>query len=163
MKPANKPEMQELSEQVLVITRLFDAPRELIFAAWTDPKHVAQWWGPRGFSIPHCELEVQPGGAMRIDMLGPDGRLYPMKGVFHEIVPPQRLVFMSKAFENEAGDPQLEVLHTITFTDVGDQTRLTLEARVVKATPKVAEALAGMEQGWVQALDRLAESLQSTK
>ena len=100
---------------------------------------------------------------MRIDMLGPDGRLYPMKGVFHEIVPPQRLVFMSKAFENEAGDPQLEVLHTITFTDVGDQTRLTLEARVVKATPKVAEALAGMEQGWVQALDRLAESLQSTR
>lgn len=157
----DRPEMEEVSEQVLVITRVFAAPRELVFAAWTDPKHIAQWWGPHGFTVPHCELDLQPGGAMIIHMRAPDGSLTPMKGLFHEIVPPERLVFSSRAFEDQAGNPQLEVLNTVTFTDLGGHTRLTLEARVIKATPQVAEALAGMEQGWLQALDRLADLLLS--
>jgi uncharacterized protein YndB with AHSA1/START domain len=98
---------------------------------------------------------------MLIHMRAPDGSLTPMNGLFHEIVPPERLVFSSRAFENQAGNPQLEVLNTVTFADLGGQTRLTLEARVIKATPEVAEALAGMQQGWLQALDRLADLLLS--
>jgi uncharacterized protein YndB with AHSA1/START domain len=151
--------MEMNSPKELVITRLFDAPRELVFKAWTEPERVAQWWGPHGFTSPVCELDVRPGGAMLIHMRGPDGDVYPMRGVFHEIVAPERLVFTTRTLEDKAGNPQLEVLHTITFTDLGGKTRLTLQARVVKSTPEVAGVLAGMEEGWVQALERLAESL----
>jgi uncharacterized protein YndB with AHSA1/START domain len=73
-------------EQELVLTRVFDAPRELVFKAWTDPKQVAQRWGPRGFSNPVCELDLRPGGVFRLHMRGPDGTVYPMTGVYHEIV-----------------------------------------------------------------------------
>ncbi len=144
---------------MLVITRVFDAPRELVFKAWTDPKHVAQWWGPKGFTNPVCELDVRPGGAIRIDMRGPDGVLYPMKGVFHEIVEPARLVVTTSALEDEEGNPQLEVLTTVTFAEHNGKTKLTLQAVVVTAAPAAAGALAGMEQGWRQSLDRLAEYL----
>ena len=143
----------------LVITRLFDAPRELVFKAWTEPERVAQWWGPHGFTSPICELDVRPGGAMLIHMRGPDGDVYPMRGVFHEIIPPERLVFTTRTLEDEAGNPQLEVLHTITLTDLDRKTRLTLKARVVKSAPEAVGLLAGMEEGWIQGLDRLAESL----
>jgi len=146
-------------ERELVITRVFDAPRELVFKAWTDPKHVAQWWGPKGFTNPVCELDVRPGGAIRIDMRGPDGVVYPMKGVFHEIVEPERLVFTSSAFEDENGNPQLAVLNTVTFTEHNGKTKLTLHAVVVKSAPEVAAALDGMREGWSQSLDRLAKEL----
>jgi uncharacterized protein YndB with AHSA1/START domain len=68
-------------EQELVLTRVFDAPRELVFKVWTDPKHLARWWGPRGFTNPVCELDLRPGGAILIHMRGPDGTVYPMTGV----------------------------------------------------------------------------------
>src|SRR5437868_7359642 len=99
----------------LTITRIFDAPRELVFKAWIDPKHVAQWWGPKGYTNPVCELDVRPGGAMNITMLGPDGVLIPTRGIFQEIVEPERIVFTNVAFENEAGEAGLEVVNTITF------------------------------------------------
>ncbi len=152
--PAQKPAMP-----ALVITRVFDAPRELVFKVWTDPKHMAQWWGPKGFTNPVCELDARPGGAIRIDMRGPDGVTYPMGGVFHEIVEPERLVFTASAFQDEEGNPQLEVLNTVTFAELGGKTKLTLQAVVVKSAPAVAAALAGMEEGWRQSLDRLAEHL----
>lgn len=75
-----------------VITRFFDAPRDRVFRMWTDPKHMAQWWGPRGFTNPICELNVRPGGSWRIVMRGPDGQEHPAKGVYREIEPPRRLV-----------------------------------------------------------------------
>ena len=90
---------QESSEWDLVIIRVFDAPRELVFKAWTDTKHMAQWWGPNGFTNPVCELDVRAGGAMRIDLRAPNGVVYPMKGVFREVVEPQRLVFTSVALQ----------------------------------------------------------------
>ncbi len=152
--PAQKP-----AEPVLVITRVFDAPRDLVFKAWTDPKHVAQWWGPNGFTNPVCELDVRPGGAIRIDMRGPDGVVYPMQGVFYEIVEPERLVFTSSALEDEKGNPQLVVRTTVTFAEHNGKTKLTLQAVVVKSEPAAAGALAGMEQGWSESLGRLAAHL----
>src|SRR5260370_95379 len=86
-------------EQELVLTREFDAPRELVLKVWTDPKHVAQWWGPRGFTNPVCELDAKPGGAIRIHMRGPNGIVYPMTGAYQEVVEPERLVFISAALE----------------------------------------------------------------
>ena len=143
----------------LVITRTFDAPRELVFKAWTDPTHVAQWWGPKYFTNPVCELDLRPGGAIRIDMRGPDGVIYPMKGVFRDIVESERIVMTTTAFEDEEGNPQLEVLTTVTFVEHEGKTKLTLHAVVVKAAPGVEGALEGMDEGWNQSLDRLAELL----
>src|SRR5205085_2306725 len=76
----------------LTFTRIFDAPRALVLGMWTDPKHVAQWWGPRGFTNPVCEMDVRPGGALRIVMRAPDGTEYPMPGIFRDVVAPERLV-----------------------------------------------------------------------
>lgn len=142
----------------LVITRVFDAPRELVFKAWTDPKHVAQWWGPHGFTNPVCELDVRPGGAIRIHMRGPDGTVYPMTGVYQEIVEPTRLVFSSAALD-EQGTPLFEVLTTVAFAEHGRKTTMTVKARVVKSTSEAAPYLKGMEAGWTQSLERLEAHL----
>jgi uncharacterized protein YndB with AHSA1/START domain len=154
------------AKQELVLTRILGAPRSLVFKVWTDAKQVARWWGPRGFSNPVCEWEPRPCGLIRIDMRGPDGTIYPMKGVFHEIVEPERLVFTSTAMEDEHGKPLLEILNTITFEDFNGLTKLTLHAVLVtkdfKITPQVAAALAGMEQGWSESLYRLADEVENS-
>jgi uncharacterized protein YndB with AHSA1/START domain len=151
------------ARQELVLTRILGAPRSLVFKAWTDVNQMARWWGPRGFTNPVCELDVRPGGLIRIDMRGPNGTIYPMKGVFHEIVEPERLVFTSTALEDEHGKPLLEILNTITFEDFNGLTKLTMHARLVskdfQLTPQVLAALSGMEQGWSESLYRLADEL----
>jgi uncharacterized protein YndB with AHSA1/START domain len=144
--------------QTLTTTRIFDAPREVVFQAWTDPKKLQRWWGPKGFTNPVCEVDVRPGGAIRIHMRAPDGTVYPMVGVFHEIVVPERLVFTSSALDGN-GHPLFEVLNTVTFAAEGGKTKLTVRASVSKVKGDAAPHLAGMEQGWSMALDRLAEEL----
>jgi uncharacterized protein YndB with AHSA1/START domain len=139
--------------QELVLTRVFDAPRELVFKVWTDPKHVARWWGPHGFTNPVCESDLRPGGAILIHMRGPNGVVYPMTGVFQEFVRPERLVFTSAAL-NSDGNP-FEMLTTVTFAEESGKTKQILRARVIKTTPQAAPYLAGMEQGWTQSLERL--------
>jgi uncharacterized protein YndB with AHSA1/START domain len=147
----------------LILTRILGAPRSLVFKAWTDAKHLAQWWGPRKFTNPACEFDARPGGLIRIDMRGPDGKVYPMKGVVHEVVEPERLVFTSTALEDEQGKPLFEILNTVTFEDFHGITKLTLNAKLMtrdfKMTPQVAAALSGMEQGWSESLYRLADHL----
>jgi uncharacterized protein YndB with AHSA1/START domain len=149
-----KSSAQEKIEQELTITRTLDAPRELVFKMWTDPKCVAAWWGPKGFTNPVCELDVRPGGAILIHMRAPDGKVYPMTGVYQEIVAPERIVFTSTALDEE-GHPLFEVLTTVTFAEQGGKTKQTLQARVIMRTDKAAPYLAGMEMGWGQSLDRL--------
>jgi uncharacterized protein YndB with AHSA1/START domain len=138
----------------VTFTRVFDAPRHLVFKAWTDPKHVAQWWGPTGFTNPRCELDVRPGGTIRIDMRGPDGTIYPMSGVYQEIVEPERIVFTSIALD-DAGNPLFENLNTVTFAQDAGKTTITLCTRVIKSTDKALQYLKGMEIGWSMTLDRL--------
>jgi uncharacterized protein YndB with AHSA1/START domain len=145
-------------DQELVLTRMFDAPRELVFKAWTDPKCVAQWWRPRGFTNPVCELDVRPGGAIRIHMRGPDGTVYPMTGVYQEVVEPERIVFTSAPLDAE-GNALFELLTTVTFAEQGGKTKQILRARVIKRTAQAAQYLKGMEAGWTQSLEHLAESL----
>jgi uncharacterized protein YndB with AHSA1/START domain len=145
----------------LELTRVFDAPRELVWQAWTDPARLAQWWGPRDWGAAVHELDLRPGGVIRVDMLGPEPwGAHPMGGTFHEVTPPERLVFTSRAFGNDTEGWQLEVLNTVTFTAEGDRTRMTLMAEVKTATAAVAESLAGMEQGWSQSLDKLAAQVE---
>jgi uncharacterized protein YndB with AHSA1/START domain len=142
-------------EQELVLTRVFDAPRELVFKVWTDPKHVALWWGPHRFTNPVCKLDLRPGGAILIHMRGPDGVVYRMTGVYREVVEPERLVFTSAALD-AAGNPMFELLTTVTFAEEGGKTKQILRARVIKRTAQAAPYLAGMEAGWTQSLERLA-------
>jgi uncharacterized protein YndB with AHSA1/START domain len=149
----------ESSEWDLVLTRVFDAPRELVFKAWTDTRHMGQWWGPNGFTNPVCELDVRPGGAIRIDMRAPNGVVYPMKGVFEEIVEPERLVFVSSALD-EKGNSLFDILNTVTLAEEGGKTSLTLQARVIKAAASAPQYLKGMEMGWTQSLDRLGAHLE---
>jgi uncharacterized protein YndB with AHSA1/START domain len=139
----------------LVLTRVFDAPRELVFQAWTDPKHLAQWFGPHGFTIPFCKVDLRPGGEWRHVMRGPDGANYPMTAIFQEVARPERLVFMCYVPDKEKS--LFEILNTVTFEDQGGKTKLTLRLQVVKSTPEAAPMLAGMEEGWTQTLERLAE------
>jgi|SRR5579863_24231 len=142
--------------RTLVITRLFDAPREVVFKAWTDVDQLRRWWGPKGFTNPVCEVDVRPGGAMRIHMRAPDGVIYPMTGVYQEIAEPERLVFAASALDAN-GDPLFEQLTTITFSEDGGKTRLTVHASFSKVRPEAQRHLAGAETGWNMSLDRLAE------
>jgi uncharacterized protein YndB with AHSA1/START domain len=151
---------EQLADRELVITRTFDAPREILFKMWTDPNHMAQWWGPHGFTNPVCNLDVRAGGAIRIDMRGPEGTVYPMTGTFREIVRPERLVFTAEALD-QSGTVVLEVLNTVIFEEKNGKTTLTLQARVTKVTGEGVSYLEGMEAGWTQSLERLISHLKS--
>jgi uncharacterized protein YndB with AHSA1/START domain len=143
-------------EATVTLTRLFDAPRELVWKAWTDPVHMAQWFGPRGFTSSVPELDVRVGGAFRIVMRGPDGNDYPMKGVFREITPPARLVFSNIAIDND-GNHLLEGETTVILEEQGGKTTLTLHTYAKGMVPMAPQMLAGMETGWSQSLDKLGE------
>jgi uncharacterized protein YndB with AHSA1/START domain len=147
-----------IAESEVVLTRVFDAPRALVFKTWTEPRHLAQWWGPRDFTNPVCELDVRVGGKILIHMRGPDGTVYPMTGTFREIVVPQRLVFTA-VVEDHAGHPLLEGLVTATFEELGGKTRLTVREKAVALVPAARQMLAGMETGWAQSLERLETSM----
>lgn len=144
-------------EREVTITRVFDAPRELMFRIWTDPEHLARWWGPHGFTNPVCEVDLRTGGKLLIHMRGPDGVTYPMTGTFQEIVPPERLVFLSAAIDQD-GEPVLESLTTVTFAEHANrQTRLTVHARAKGLKPIAVQYLAGMQVGWEQSVERLTD------
>jgi uncharacterized protein YndB with AHSA1/START domain len=142
----------------LTITRVFDAPRGLVFKAWTDPKMMTRWWGPKHFTAPLVESDARKGGKLRIHMRGPEGTIYPMHGVYHEVVEPERLV-MTHFVEDDKGNVVLEVLSTVTFTEQDGKTKITMQATPVKAAPEASYMLEGMSEGWNQQLDRLAELL----
>ena len=120
------------SGREFVMSRVFDAPRQLVFKGWTDPKHMAQWWGPHGFTNPVCELDVRPGGTWHIVMRGPDGgRPSVPRDVYREIVEPERIVWtidhsdlpdewhdmVNPNRPKGQGKPKLEALSTMTFED----------------------------------------------
>jgi uncharacterized protein YndB with AHSA1/START domain len=145
-------------EREVVITRVFDAPRELVFKAWTDPKIMKEWYGPKMFTNTVCELDVRVGGAWHIVMRGPDGVEYPGRGVYREIVKPERLVFTSEATDKD-GKVILAGLATVTFAEEGGKTKLTLRVRATAMVDYAVAFLGGMEPGWSQSLDGLAEEL----
>jgi uncharacterized protein YndB with AHSA1/START domain len=139
----------------MTLTRIFDAPRALVFKAWTDPGHLAQWWGPHGFTNPRCEADPRPGGLIHIDMRAPDGTVYPMPGAYREVVEPERLVFTAGALGPD-GTLLFEILNTVTFAENEGKTTVTLHTRVLTAKPGAEKHLEGQEIGWSQSLERLA-------
>ena len=143
---------EEPSERTLVITRIFDAPRSLVFNAWTEPAHRMRWWGLKGFTVTSCEMDLRPGGAWRLSMRSPEGREDRQVGNFREIVPPERLVF-TYAFEGAAGNLGHETLVTVTFAEHEGKTKLTVNQAVFETLAVRNDHV----RGWGEALDRLAE------
>ena len=135
----------------LVLTRIFDAPRELVFKLWTDPKHLAHWWGPRGFTTQIREMDVTPGGAWRYIMHGSDGNEYPFEGVYAEVVEPMRLVFDGSIHAS----PELRVWTEVIFADHGEKTEITVR----QSYSFESDATRGAAIGWNQQFDRLGEFL----
>ena len=143
----------------LVLERQLAASRAVVWSAWTDPAQLARWWGPVGFANPRCEFDARPGGAIRIDMLAPDGAVYPMDGRIEEIVSPSRLVFATTALGPD-GRRLFDILNRLELEESGGGTRLKLDVRVTAIhDPAAANHLPGMEVGWSMSLDRLAEAL----
>jgi uncharacterized protein YndB with AHSA1/START domain len=137
--------------------RLLDASRELVWKVWTDPRHLAQWWGPDGFSITNHDMQVRAGGRWTFTMHGPDGKDYDNTITYHEVVKPERLVYS----HGEPGDPdQFRV--TVTFDDDGGKTRLAMRSRFpsIAARDRVAREFRAVEGG-TQTLDHLETHLKS--
>ena len=148
----------EFGDGGFTLTRVFDAPRALAWQAWTDPKMMAQWFGPRGFTSSVPQLDVRAGGALRILMHGPDGNDYPCAGEFREVKAPERLVFTNNAVDGD-GKVLLEGLTTVTFTEQGGKTTMTLKTHAIGRVPIAKQMLAGMQMGWNQTIDKLGELL----
>lgn len=145
----------------LTITRTFDAPRALVWQAWTDPEHVKQWWGPQGFHNETCTSDLKVGGRFSLAMRAPDGNVYPCVGTFREIREPERIVYEGEATEGHpcgAGIPPRATV-TISFAEQDGKTKLTLHTRFASAKRKQAAAEARFVVSWEEALDRLAEAL----
>ncbi len=143
----------------VTVTHVFNARREIVFKAWTNPEYVAMWWGPHGFSTPVCELDVRRGGKLRIHMQAPDGTVYPMTGTYQVVQPPERLVYTTTPLDQD--DVVIfEVLNTVTFVDQGATTLVTIHAQVLRTTAVAEMYLSGMEEGLKQTLESLGEFLE---
>jgi len=146
----------------IVIAREFAAPRELVWEAWTNPKHVVNWWGPRGFTTTIEEMDVRPGGVWKHVMHGPDGANYPNKSVFKEVVKPERIVYSHGG--GRAGGPGAHFVSTWTFDALPTgKTRVTIRMVFPSATDRnfVVKEFGAIEGGH-QTLARLAEYLAET-
>ena len=138
------------ADRELTITRMFDAPRAMVFKAWTDPDQVKNWWGPRDYPATHLEMDVRPGGAWRGCLRSNEtGKDLWQRGVFREIVPPERIVF-TFAWDAD-GERGLETLVTVTFAERGGKTLMTFHQAPFQS---VAER-DGHRGGWSSSFDRL--------
>jgi uncharacterized protein YndB with AHSA1/START domain len=150
----------DTQDREIVITRLFDAPRGLVWKAWTDPVHIARWWGPNGFTTTIHEMDVRPGGVWRHTMHGPDGTDYPNESVFVEVIKPERISFSHTG--GRKGDPAVQFQSTWTFEPEGEKTRLTLRMVFASVTSRdfVVKTHRAIEGG-NETLGRLADHLES--
>jgi uncharacterized protein YndB with AHSA1/START domain len=146
------------SDREIVLTRVFNAPRELVFEAYTKPEHVRNWWGPRTSTKVLFEAEVRPGGAWRYEILSGDGEKVPFTGVYQEVAPPERLVYTEvyDVAPFNSGDP---ALNTVTFNDEAGKTLVTVTT--VYPTKEVRDFVltTGMEGGAAESYDRMEELL----
>ncbi len=149
----------EMPGRELIITRTFQAPRHLVWQAWTDPKHIVQWWGPAGFHNESCASELRVGGRFRLEMRGPDGNVYPCVGTFREIVEHERIVYDGEAAQGHpcgAGIPPRAVV-TVSFSAQKDKTQLTLHTRFDSAQSMLDAADARFVVSWEEAMQRLSD------
>jgi uncharacterized protein YndB with AHSA1/START domain len=141
-----------LADRELVVSRVIDAPRDLVFQAWTDPEQIARWWGPKGFVTVEHDMDIRPGGAYWFVMRSPEGTDHRKRGVYRDIVPPERIAF---TFAWVAADGTLghETLVTVTFDAIGEKTRLTLRQGVFESVAWRDDHVGG----WTSCLERFGD------
>jgi uncharacterized protein YndB with AHSA1/START domain len=154
--PSHKLEVRTQGDREVVMTRVFDAPRRLVFEAMTKPEHVKQWFGPHGWTCETSEIDFRPGGKWRTILRGPDGRTMGMSGVYKEITPPERFV-STEAFDDFPG----EALNTLTFVEQDGKTIFTVTVLAPSAEVRDIVLRSGMERGAGETYDRLAEHLKT--
>lgn len=145
------------ADRELVIERVFNAPRELVFQAFSSPEHLVHWWGPKGWTLPVCEQDFRPGGTWLYCMRGPNGEDGWGKGIYHEIVPPEKIVY-TDYFVDAEGNPlpgMPEMVNTLTFIEVDGKTRFISLTVFATAAEREATLAMGAIEGFNQTLDRL--------
>jgi uncharacterized protein YndB with AHSA1/START domain len=163
---AETPSVNKSVERELSITRVLDAPRALVFKAWTTPEHLMRWWGPTGFTCLSCSMDLRVGGAWRLAMRSPAGVEDRQEGVFREITEPERIVFTytfvdfperqtSGRWSADSGRPGHQTIVTVNFEDLGAKTRLTMQQAIFENNTVRDEHV----RGWGEALDNLAACL----
>ena len=172
MKIVNDSEI-EIQDKEFVITRLFDAPKELVFKVWTDPEHMQRWWGPKDFKVTYSRMDFRPGGSYHYCIRSPDGHDMWGKFVYREIVKPERIVYVNSFSDEKGGltrhplNPSwpLELLSTITFSGHLGKTTVTVHWAPLNATEEerrtFGDGFDSMRKGWGGTLDQLAEYLTS--
>jgi uncharacterized protein YndB with AHSA1/START domain len=146
--------MDAEAPQALTITRVFDAPRALVFKLWSEPAHLARWWGPHGWNVASVVMDFRAGGAWKVCLRSADGLDFWMGGEYREIRAPERLVFSFK-WDAAHGKAKLDTVATITLTEQGGKTRLDLH----QAPFAALDARASHQGGWGDTFDRLAAYL----
>lgn len=173
-----QPQTSSSPDRELVITRVFNAPRHLVFQVWTQPEHFCRWLGPKDFTTRFCQMEVRSGGSYRACIRSPQGTDHWMQGIYREIIAPERLIF-TFAWEDETGHPKHQTLIAITLTDQTDQidqTDQTDKTQTHKTQPdktqsnktlmnfrqalfETVESRDSHRSGWSECFDRLADYL----
>jgi uncharacterized protein YndB with AHSA1/START domain len=149
----------EPGRQEIIMTRTFDAPRDLVFKTMMDPSLIPQWWGPRRHTTMVDEMEVRPGGRWRYVLRDPEGNETAFHGVYHDLTPPERMVL---TFEWE-GTPGHVLLETVTLEEVDGKTRLTDQSVFQSVADRDAMVQSGMESGATEMMDRLEELLAAAR
>ena len=151
------------------MVRVFDAPMDAVWKAWTTPQLFSKWWAPKMFTVPECNLDVRKGGAIRVVMHGPAGTPFdmdmPVKGKYMEVVAPHRLAFVNSPLDGK-GSPLFEVQETVELEAQGGKTKLSLNAKVMKVfipEEQAAPYLGGMDQGFAESMGNLAALLKGKK
>ena len=156
----------ESAQREIILSRVLDAPRDLVWKAWTEPERLMRWWGPKEFTSPSCKLDFRVGGTYLFCMRSPEGQDYWSTGVYREIVPQERIV-CTDSFADESGnvvpathyglgaDFPLEMLVTVTFEEHDGGTKMTLRHSGLPA----GEMIEMTSTGWNESFDKLAESL----
>lgn len=150
------PASRDTADREIVTTRTVNAPRDLVWQVWTQPDHIAHWWGPNGFRTTTHEMTLKVGGIWRFMMHGPDGKDYPNLVVYREIVKPERLVY---DHSEDKPNPDISFLVTVTFEDVGHKTKVTLHSLFPTAAAREAVRKFGADEGAIQTLARMEEHL----
>jgi uncharacterized protein YndB with AHSA1/START domain len=158
-----------------VLSRIFDAPRDLVWAAWTDVEHLKKWWGPKGFKVVSAKLDLKPGGTFHYGMQAPDGNMMWGKFIYREIRAPERLVFIVSFSDKDGGVTRhpmaptwpLETLSTATFADNGGKTEVTVIWAPHNATDEERKTFDSshdsMRMGWGGTMDQFAAYLAKAK
>jgi uncharacterized protein YndB with AHSA1/START domain len=148
-------------QREFVMERVFAAPRKLVFQMWSDPKHLMQWWGPKGWTLPVCNVDFRPGGVWHYCMRGPGGEEGWGKAIYREIVEPERIVYVDTFADADGnqieGTPEIVV--TVTFTEQNGKTKLTSHAQFASAKDLEATLAMGMAEGLTETWDRLEQYL----